>query len=181
VSERSFEFGVRVGRLCRKLTCRRTEASHFRRLLNMRATRLELQRQMVRSPIWTQVRARARRLRAKRGRRTRDQFETINARIPGNAVTLHGPEGKENHHHGFHGEICKTSTPGSNPSGASKILNKNRRCCAGASRRRCNTAALSPATFWTLAREFSSPLHRGAGRVRYHLRLSMIILYGILH
>jgi hypothetical protein len=41
-------------------------------------------------------------------------------------VTLHGPEGKENHHHGLYGEICKTSTPGSNPGGASNFPRNQR-------------------------------------------------------
>jgi len=57
-------------------------------------------------------------------RKTRDQFESINAQTPGKAVTLHGPEGKENHHQGLYGEICKTSTPGSNPGGASTFPSK---------------------------------------------------------
>jgi hypothetical protein len=39
-------------------------------------------------------------------------------------VALHRPEGKENHHHDLVDEICKTSTPGSNPGGASKSLGK---------------------------------------------------------
>jgi hypothetical protein len=28
---------------------------------------------------------------------------------------------RKNHHHGLYGEICKTSTPGSNPGGASTL------------------------------------------------------------
>jgi hypothetical protein len=57
-------------------------------------------------------------------RGSRDQFETITAQRRGKTVTLHGPEGKENHHHGLVYEICKTSIPGSNPGGASKTLTK---------------------------------------------------------
>jgi hypothetical protein len=51
----------------------------------------------------------------------RDQFETITAQTPGKTVTLHPPEGKENHQPDLVYEICKTSIPGSNPGGASKI------------------------------------------------------------
>jgi hypothetical protein len=54
-------------------------------------------------------------------RGSRDQFETITAQTRRKTVALHRPEGKENHHHDLVDEICKTSTPGSNPGGASKI------------------------------------------------------------
>ena len=54
----------------------------------------------------------------------RDQFETIRAQTPWNTVVLHSPEGKTNRHHGRPSEICKTSTPGSNPGGASTFLEK---------------------------------------------------------
>jgi hypothetical protein len=44
---------------------------------------------------------------------------------------LHRPEGKENHHHDLVDQICKTSIPGSNPGGASKILKKTHRLFPG--------------------------------------------------
>jgi hypothetical protein len=54
--------------------------------------------------------------------RTRDEFETDNAQTPWRTGHHPGPEDKASQQDRQLYEICKTSIPGSNPGGASKIL-----------------------------------------------------------
>ena len=52
---------------------------------------------------------------------SRDRFETVNAQTPRKTSHHPGPEDKASQQHPHPDEICKTSMPGSNPGGASKI------------------------------------------------------------
>jgi hypothetical protein len=66
--------------------------------------------------------------------RTRDEFETDNAQTPRKTGHHPGPEDKASQQDRQLREICKTSIPGSNPGGASKIFSQNSIVCAFAAR-----------------------------------------------
>jgi hypothetical protein len=59
------------------------------------------------------------------GNGSRDRFETVNAQTPRKTSHHPGPEDKASQQHPHPDEICKTSIPGSNPGGASKLSSAN--------------------------------------------------------